>query len=94
MPKLLVANWRELPKISAAMSNVALMILDILPQAKNAEDFGLRTNDIPPFKIPYLIDDFSSMILDFEVAESPAQVTHQVPVRAYIGMAERYQSEF
>jgi hypothetical protein len=75
------------------MENVVLMSLDILPQAKSPEDFGRRPNDVPPLKIPFLIDNRSSKILDFEISESPAQVTSQLPARAYIGMAERHQSE-
>jgi hypothetical protein len=93
MPMLLAANWREPPRSQSFMENVILMSLDILPQAKGLAEFGRQHNDIPPLKIPFLIDNWSSTILDFEIAASPAEVVDSLPARAYLGMAERHQSK-
>lgn len=94
LSNLMAANWREPPEARGPMGNVILMTLDILPQAQSYEEFGTRSKDIPPFKILFLIDNWSSKILDFELADSPSQVSTQIAARAYLGMIERHQSTF
>jgi hypothetical protein len=68
---------------------VTLATLDLLPGHASERLAGFDKDDIPLLRIAFTIEDYSSMILNFRVNETPAHIT-TISSEAYSRMAEQY----